>query len=91
MGVMMSVPVEFTAEAVKESSLEAFRPYGEFLRSAEPYSSIFINNQWLTPPKPDAELEWGKGWYYDTTVARKHEYWKNIKTPQATKDIVQLR
>ena len=91
LGVMMSVPVEFTAQAVKESSLEAFRPYGEFLRSAEPYSSIFINNQWLTPPKADAELEWGQGWYYDTTVARKHEYWKNIKTPQATKDIVQLR
>ena len=29
--------------------------------------------------------------YWDTTVARKHDYWKNFELPSPTKDIVQIR
>ncbi len=87
----MSIPEEFTPAAIEASSVNAFRPYREFLKSGEPYVSIFLNNMWLNPPKADAALEWGKGWYYDTTVARKHAYWKNIELPEATRDIAQMR
>ena len=36
-------------------------------------------------------LEWGTGRYWDTTVARKHPYWRNQTLPVATKDIQQMR
>ncbi|MGB8862428.1 MAG: phytanoyl-CoA dioxygenase family protein [Ilumatobacteraceae bacterium] len=85
------VPHEFSHAGVDAASADAFRPYAAFLRSGEPYASIFVNNPWLLPPKADAELEWGKGWYYDTTVARKHEYWRDIVLPTPTKDLQQLR
>ena len=58
----MAIPHEFTAEAIAQSSVDAFRPYNDFLQSGEPYVSIYLNNQWLTPPKDNEELEWGKGW-----------------------------
>ena len=87
----MAIPHEFTEEAIAQASVDAFRPYNDFLQSGEPYVSIYLNNQWLTPPKDNEELEWGKGWYYDTTVARKHEYWKDIDLPQPTKDITVMR
>ena len=64
----MAIPHEFTAEAISAASTDAFRPYNDFLQSGEPYVSIYLNNQWLTPPKDNEELEWGKGWYYDTTL-----------------------
>lgn len=50
------VPHEFSRKGVDEASVDAFRPYAGFLRSGEPYLSIFINNPWLLPPKADAEL-----------------------------------
>jgi ectoine hydroxylase-related dioxygenase (phytanoyl-CoA dioxygenase family) len=84
-------PVEFSRDGVDEASTDAFIPYAGFLRSGEPYLSIFVNNPWLLPPKADAELEWGQGWYYDTTVARKHEYWRDIVLPTPTKDLQRLR
>ncbi len=85
------VPDEFSVASVEAASVDAFRPYAAFLRSGEPYTSIFLNNPWLLPPKAGAELEWGQGWYYDTTVARKHDYWRNIVLPTPTKDLQQLR
>ena len=85
------LPHEFSHAGVEAASADAFRPYDAFLRSGEPYVSIFVNNPWLLPPNADAELEWGKGWYYDTTVARKHEYWRDIVLPTPTKDLQQLR
>jgi ectoine hydroxylase-related dioxygenase (phytanoyl-CoA dioxygenase family) len=81
------VPEEFTPEAVEAASVDAFTPYRSFLRSGEPYSSLFRHNTWLMPPKDSAELEWGVGRYYDTTVARKHEYWRDIDLPVPTKDL----
>lgn len=85
------VPFEFSQAGIEAASADAFRPYSAFLRSGEPYTSIFINNPWLMPPKAGEALDWGKGWYYDTTVARKHEYWGDIALPTPTKDLQQLR
>ena len=87
----MTVPQEFTVEAVDAASAEAFRPYEAFLNNGEPYLSIYLHNQWLKPPEAGQPLEWGKGWYYDTTVARKHEYWQHIDLPQPTKDLAVMR
>jgi ectoine hydroxylase-related dioxygenase (phytanoyl-CoA dioxygenase family) len=85
------VPEEFTDEGIASASADAFRPYAAHLRSGEPYASIFVNNQWLLPPTVDGGLEWGKGWYYDTTVARRHEYWATVDLPTPTKDLQRLR
>ena len=43
----MTVPQEFTVEAVDAASAEAFRPYEAFLNNGEPYLSIYLHNQWL--------------------------------------------
>ena len=85
------VPVEFGHDAVRAASVDGVRPYSSFLHSGEPYASIFTSNPWLLPPKAGAALEWGKGWYYDTTVARKHDHWQDIALPTPTKDLHQLR
>ncbi len=85
------IPVEFTPEVIAAASADAFTPYRPFLASGEPYRSLIRHNPWLRPPAAGSELEWGKGWYYDTTVARKHSYWREHPLPQATKDIAQLR
>ena len=88
------VPVEFTPAAIealdgqdgKEDAL-----YQQFQRSGEPYRSLIDHNPWLRLPKADEPLEWGKGWYYDTTVGRKHPAWSDTELPTPTKDIVRLR
>lgn len=85
------VPEEFTAEAVEAASVEAFTPYRSFLRSGEPYASLYRHNTWLTPPRAGAELEWGQGWYYDTTVASKHDHWREVDLPVPTKDLPTMR
>jgi ectoine hydroxylase-related dioxygenase (phytanoyl-CoA dioxygenase family) len=85
------VPEEFTSEHIDASAADAFRPYARFLDSGEPYLSIYLNNLWLQPPEAGADLDWGNGWYYDTTVPRKHEYWQDIDLPTPTKNLQQLR
>jgi len=87
----MTVPHEFTVEAIAAASVDAAAPYKAFHTSGEPYRSLSRNNPWTRVPGPKDELEWGKGWYYDTTVARKHPHWREIALPCATKDIRQLR
>lgn len=87
----MKVPIEFTEEYVEENSPQDQQIYRDFLRSGEPFRSIFKNNPWLMPPDIKKPLEWGKGMYWDTTVARKHDYWKEFDLPKATKDIKQMR
>ncbi|MFM7686394.1 MAG: phytanoyl-CoA dioxygenase family protein [Actinomycetota bacterium] len=86
-----SIPIEFTPDAIAAASVDAVVPYGDFLSSHEPYSSIIRHNPWLIPPKVDAELEWDRGWYYDTTVARLHPYWSNQSLPSPTRDLPTLR
>lgn len=89
--VAAAIPFEFTSEGIDAASVDAVRPYAEFLRSGEPYASIITHNPWLMPPNPGAELEWGGDHYYDTTVARKHPYWSNQPLPTPTRDLHTLR
>jgi ectoine hydroxylase-related dioxygenase (phytanoyl-CoA dioxygenase family) len=87
----MTVPDEFTAEAVAAASQNVDAPYRDFVTSGEPYRSLVRENPWLAPPKRGEELVWGEGRYYDTTVARKHHYWKDKELPGPTRDIQRLR
>ena len=88
----MRVPIEFTQEAVEEASgPEAFRPYQTFLASRQPVDSIVESNPWMKAPLNQEEVVWGEGRFYETTVARKHPYWKDHKLPEPTKDLNQLR
>ncbi|GIT39415.1 MAG: hypothetical protein Ct9H300mP8_06110 [Gammaproteobacteria bacterium] len=52
---------------------------------------MLANNPWLVGPAEDDELVWGEGKFYDTTVPRKHPYWKRYDLPTPTKDLNQLR
>ena len=87
----MSVPIEFTPDYVEENSSRDQHLFRSFLRSGQPFKSIIENNPWLMPPDLSKPLEWGTGRYWDTTVARKHDYWKDFDLPEATKDINQMR
>ena len=87
----MTIPQEFTETAVKANSALEDQLYSEFLRSGEPWKSMYRNNPWLAPPDTRKPLEWGTGRYWDTTVARKHPYWKDKGLPWPTKDIHQMR
>ena len=74
----MAIPEEFSSAHVEaHSGDDAFTPYRAFLSSREPYASILKNNPSMVPPRAGEELVWGEGRYYDTTVARKHDYWKD--------------
>ena len=91
----MSIPVEFTAEAVaaeaeaaSSAGVELFAP---FLASGEPYRSLLRHNPWLKPPRNDEALCWGEGAYYDTTVAARHPHWRQESLPRPTRALVQLR
>ena len=65
-------------------------PLKYFLDSKEPYTSIFANNPWLRPPDFKNPLKFD-GQYWDTTVGRKHPFWKTKKLPSPTKEIKQIR
>jgi len=87
----MSIPSEFTPSAITRASKDARQhTYHEFHTSGEPYRSLIDNNPWLRPPSANKALEWGKGWYYDTTIARLHPEWQNTNLPQPTKALQQL-
>ena len=87
----MAIPAEFTETSVAAAASDIQVPYKDFVTSAEPFRSLLANNPWLKPPKQGSKLRWGEGRYYDTTVARKHAYWKNKELPRPTKEIHQLR
>jgi len=86
----MSVPREFSAEVLETSAANTITGYREFHRSGEPFRSLIDDNPWLRPPKANEPLEWGAGWYYDTTVARHHPDWRSERLPLPTKDLIQL-
>ena len=65
--------------------------YTDFLGSGEPWKSVYRSNPWLLPPDTRKPLEWGTGRYWDTTVARKHPYWKDVALPTPTQEIETLR
>ena len=87
----MSVPIEFTGDFVRAHSPPQDQLYRDFLRCGEPYKSLFANNPWLIPPDVRQPLDWSGEHYWNTTVARKHAYWKNVDLPQPTHDIRALR
>lgn len=84
------VPPEFTREAVATNSPKEDQLFHDFWRSGEPFRSMHAANPSMNVDlsKP---LEWGKGYYYDTTVPHKHPYWKNHDLPRPTKDIARMR
>ena len=81
---------EFTKDYIDQNSSHENHLFYDFLHSKEPYQSIFKNNPWMLPPDTKKPLEWGDH-YWDTTVARKHQYWKDFDLPKPTKDISQIR
>ena len=81
---------EFQKEYIEENSKETELLFNDFLNSQEPYASIFKNNPWLKPPNLKEPLQSGD-YYWNTTVGRKHPFWKNKKLPSPTKDIKQIR
>ena len=86
-----ALPPEFSREAIAAASEDAEMPYRDFVDSREPYRSLYKANPWMRAPRTGDELIWGEGKYYDTTIARKHSYWRDIALPVPTKDISQLR
>ena len=87
----MSAPIEFSYDHIAVNSPKEEQLFRDFLRSGEPIKSLLKNNPWLSPPDLKQPLTWDEGRYWDTTVARKHDYWKHVSLPQATRDIQQLR
>ena len=85
------IPTEFSEKAIVATSDSAATPYRDFVHSREPYQSLYEANPNMRPPKTGERLLWGEDKYYDTTVARKHTYWKDLSLPKPEKDIEQLR
>ena len=85
------IPTEFSEKAIVATSDSAATPYRDFVHSREPYQSLYEATPNMRPPKTGERLLWGEGKYYDTTVARKHTYWKDLSLPKPEKDIAQLR
>ena len=81
---------EFTQEYIDKNSPDKDKLFKQFLDSQEPYTSIFKNNPWLLPPDFKKPLESGDR-FWNTTVGRKHPYWKNKNLPKPTKEIKQIR
>ena len=85
------IPPEFSEKVIAATSDSAATPYRDFVHSREPYQSLYEANPNMRPPKTGERLLWGEDKYYDTTVARKHTYWKDLSLPKPKKDIAQLR
>ena len=85
------IPTEFSEKAIVATLDSAATPYRDFVHSREPYQSLYEANPNMRPPKTGERLLWGEDKYYDTTVARKHTYWKDLSLPKPKKDIAQLR
>lgn len=87
----MPAPSEFSVEAVRACSPRDEQLFTSFVESHRIEESLFACNPWMTPPDQSRPLAWGAGGYWDTTVARRHPYWRNVDLPQATKDLRRMR
>ena len=85
------VPEEFTAAFVADRSPVEEQLYTAFWRCGEPFRSMFKANPWLMPPDTSVPLPDDEMRYWNTTVARKHPYWRNVRLPQPSRDIRELR
>ena len=85
------IPTEVSEKEIVATLDSAATPYRDFVHSREPYQSLYEANPNMRPPKTGERLLWGEDKYYDTTVARKHTYWKDLSLPKPKKDIAQLR
>ena len=85
------IPTEFSEKSIVATLDSAATPYRDFVHSREPYQSLYEANPNMRPPKTGERLLWGEDKYYDTTVARKHTYWKDLSLPKPEKEIAQLR
>jgi len=72
----MSQIEQFSQEYIDKNTPEKEMLFKSFLDSQEPYTSIFKNNPWLAPPNFKEPLSRKKIHYWNTTVGRKHPYWK---------------
>ena len=75
----MTAPIEFTEAYIRASSEPENELFRGFLRSGEPFKSMLENNPWLQPPNLKQPLVLGRGHYWDSTMARKHDYWKHLR------------
>ena len=82
---------QFSQEYIDKNTPEKDMLFKSFLDSQEPYTSIFKNNPWLAPPDFKKPLSKKKVHYWNTTVGKKHPYWKTKKLPTPTKEIRQIR
>jgi hypothetical protein len=82
---------QFSQEYIEKNTPKKDMLFKSFLDSQEPYTSIFKNNPWLAPPNFKKPLSKKKVHYWNTTVGRKHPYWKTKKLPTPTKEIKQIR
>ena len=57
----MSIPAEFSREAVAAASEGVQAPYREFVKSGEPYRSLLRANPWMAPPKRGETSGVGRG------------------------------
>ena len=87
----MSKIEQFSQEYIDKNTPEKEMLFKSFLDSQEPYTSIFKNNPWLAPPNFKKPLSRKKIHYWNTTVGRKHPYWKTKKLPTPSKEIKQIR
>lgn len=87
----MSLPHEFTAEAVAAASPKDVCLFREAFENRRLEHSLFENNPWLTPPPHDAPLKWGPDCYWDTTGAADHPDWHDADLPAPTKDMAVMR
>ena len=87
----MSKIEQFSQEYIDKNTPEKEMLFKSFLDSQEPYTSIFKNNPWLAPPNFKKPLSRKKTHYWNTTVGRKHPYWKTKQLPIPTKEIRQIR
>ena len=70
---------QFSQEYIEKNTPKKDMLFKSFLDSQEPYTSIFKNNPWLAPPNFKKPLSKKKVHYWNTTVGRKHPYWKTKK------------
>jgi ectoine hydroxylase-related dioxygenase (phytanoyl-CoA dioxygenase family) len=82
---------QFSQEYIEKNTPKKDMLFKSFFDSQEPYTSIFKNNPWLAPPNFKKPLSKKKVHYWNTTVGRKHPYWKTKKLPTPTKEIKQIR